>query len=111
MDLIKFSKSLIGKYIEFYYGKSLKKLQLLTNLINLIKKNDKKFEFKYEDKDIDLIIHETGIELIKNKKMKNTEILDFIIRRLEDFYVVNTSRVIPCHVLARFTLSIYTVNV
>ena len=78
MDLIKFSKSLIGKYIEFYYGKSLKKLQLLTNLINLIKKNDKKFEFKYEDKDIDLIIHETGIELIKNKKMKNTEILDFI---------------------------------
>ena len=62
--IIKFSESLIGQYVEFYYGKNLKNLQLLTNLINLIRKNDIKFEFKYNNMDIQLIIHLTGIELI-----------------------------------------------
>ena len=39
---------------------------------------NKEFEIKYEDKEISLIIHETGIELIKRKEMKNNEILNFI---------------------------------
>ena len=76
--IIKFSQNLIAKYIEFYNLKNLDGLQLISNLINLIKKNDKKFEFKYEEKDIDLIIHDTGINLIKIGEMKNNEILDFI---------------------------------
>jgi hypothetical protein len=76
--IIKFSQNLIAKYIEFYNLKNLDGLQLISNLINLIKKNDKKFEFKYEEKDIDLIIHDTGINLIKIGEMNNNEILDFI---------------------------------
>ena len=76
--IIKFSKELIAKYIEFYNLKNLYGLQLISNLINLIKKNDKKFEFKLEDKDMDLLIHETGINLINLGEMKNNEILDFI---------------------------------
>ena len=78
MEIIKFSKTLIGKYIEFYNEKSMDGLQLINNLINLIKKNDLKFEFKYNDKDMDFVIHETGIALIKKGEMKNNEILDFI---------------------------------
>ena len=76
--MIHFSNSLIEKYVEFYYHKDLDGLLLINNLINLIKKNDLKFEFKYKDKNIDYIIHETGIELIKGGKLKNLEILDFI---------------------------------
>ena len=78
LEIIKFSKSLIEIYVEFYYVKDLDSLQLMNNLINLIKKNDKEFEYKYKNKNMDLIIHETGIELIKNGKMKNNGILDFI---------------------------------
>ena len=57
--------------MEFYYTKNLDSLQLINNLINLIKKNDNKFVFKYKEKDMDLIIHDTGLELIKNSKIKN----------------------------------------
>ena len=78
MDIIKLSKALIGKYIEFYNEKSMDGLQLINDLINLIKKNDVKFEFKYNEKDMDFVIHETGIALIKRGEMKNNEILDFI---------------------------------
>ena len=78
MEIIKFSKTLIGKYVEFYNEKSMDGLQLINNLINLIKKNDVKFEFKYNEKDMDFVIHETGIALIKKGEMKNNEILDFI---------------------------------
>ena len=78
LNIIKFSKSLIEKYVDFYYTKNLDFLQLINTLINLIKKNDNKFVFKYKEKDMDLIIHETGLELIKNGKIKNIGILDFI---------------------------------
>ena len=78
VKIIKFSQPLLGKYIDFYIGKSIINLQLLNNLIILIKKSDPKFEFNYQDKKMDLVIHETGIELIKRKEMKNNEILDFI---------------------------------
>ena len=44
----------------------------------MIKKNDKKFEFKYQDNEMSFVIHDTGINLIKTGKMKNKEILDFI---------------------------------
>ena len=84
--IIKFSKDLISKYVEFYNLKNLDGLQLISNLINLIKKNDNKFEFKFEDKTIDYIIHETGINLIKIGEMKNNEILSFI---KSDYYFNN----------------------
>ena len=78
LKIVKFSKSLIEAYIDFYNRKNLDALQLISNLISLIKKNDLKFEFKYQNKDMDFIIHDTGIELIKRGEMKNNEILDFI---------------------------------
>ena len=78
IHMIYFSKSLLGKYLDFYFGKSLDGLQLINKLIELIKKNDKKFEFKYNDKDMNQVIHDTGIELINRGEMKNNAILDFI---------------------------------
>ena len=78
LNIIKFSKSLIGKYVEFYNEKNLKNLLLLSNLINLISRNDKKFYFEYNNMDIDLIIHDAGIILIKRKEIRNNEILEFI---------------------------------
>ena len=76
--IIKFSENLIKNYVEYFIGKNLEALQLIGNLINLIIKNYKIFDFKYEKKDIELIIHETGIDLINGGKLKNNEILNFI---------------------------------
>ena len=76
--IIKFSQNLIGKYVEFYNLKNIDALQLINKLVELIKKNDKKFEFKYQDNEMSFVIHDTGINLIKTGKMKNKEILDFI---------------------------------
>ena len=78
IHLIKISNSLIGKYVNFYYENNLDNLQLINHLIIMIKKDDQKFEFKYDNKDMDLIIHETGIKLIKAKAIKNISILEFI---------------------------------
>ena len=86
IKMVKFSERLIGKYIEFFNGKSLDSLQMINNLILLIKKDNTKFEFKYNDKDIDTIIHDTGIELIKRREMENISILDFIT---SDIYFIS----------------------
>ena len=77
-NIIIFSRSLVIQYIEFYNGNNLNNLLLINSLIFSIKGMNKEFEIKYEDKEISLIIHETGIELIKRKEMKNNEILNFI---------------------------------
>ena len=78
IKIIKFSVNFIGKYIGLYYEKNIYNLQLMNSIIKLIKKYDKDFDFKYNDKDMNDIIHNTGIELIKRKQIKNKEILDFI---------------------------------
>ena len=83
-NIIKFSKSLITQYIGFYNGRDLKNLELINNIITKIKGIDKDFEIKYDDKEINSIIHETGLELIKRKEMKNNEILDFI--KSDDYF-------------------------
>ena len=64
IQLIIFSRSLVIQYIEFYNGNNLNNLLLINSLIFSIKGMNKEFEIKYEDKEISLIIHETGIELI-----------------------------------------------
>ena len=59
IELFKFSNSFIKKFIEFYNMNNLKELQAVNKIINLIKLNDKKFDFKYKDnKDLDLIFDE-----------------------------------------------------
>ena len=67
-NIIIFSRSLVIQYIEFYNGNNLNNLLLINSLIFSIKGMNKEFEIKYEDKEISLIIHETGIELIKKAK-------------------------------------------
>ena len=80
IPIIKFSTTLIEKYVKFYYKKDLESLQLINNLIYSIKQKDKTFQFKYNNQNMDLVIHDTGIELVKSGKIKNNEILDFIIK-------------------------------
>ena len=78
VEIIKFSENLIKNYVEYFKGENLEALQFLSNLIGLIKKSYKKFEFTYNNRGMDMIIHETGINLINRGEMKNNEILDFI---------------------------------
>ena len=64
LDIITFSNNIFEQYVDFYHGKDLTIIQLINKLIDLIKSNDKSFEFKYNNKDMNGIIHDTGIELI-----------------------------------------------
>ena len=58
----------------------------LKEIISEIKKIEKKFQFKEED--LNKNIHNTGIKLIEEKKLKNEEILLFIEK---DIYYNNNS--------------------
>ena len=73
--IIRFSPATIEQYIEFNKNSNIENLTFLNQIIMFIKKSDKKFEIKYK---LDQLIHETGLNLIKNKILKNSEILDFI---------------------------------
>ena len=50
----------------------------------MIKGIDKDFLIKIDNKEICLLIHETRIELIKRKEMKNNEVLNFI--KIDDYF-------------------------
>ena len=45
IPIIKFSTTLIEKYVKFYYKKNLDSLQLINNLIVLIKNKDNQFNY------------------------------------------------------------------
>ena len=79
--IIRFSPATIEQYIEFNKNSNIENLTFLNQIIMFIKKSDKKFEIKYK---LDQLIHETGLNLIKNKILKNSEILDFI--STDDYY-------------------------
>ena len=78
VKIIKFSKNLIKNYVEYFEGVNLEALHIINKLILEIKKSYPKFEFTYNKKTMELIIHETGINCINRGKMKNNDILDFI---------------------------------
>ena len=75
MKLIKFSSLIIEKYSEFYDGIDVYKLISLKNIVDSLKQIDNTFDCKCN---LDEKIHTTGLKLIKEGKIKNKEILDFI---------------------------------
>ena len=81
IKIIKFSPTTLEQYIEFHKNSNIENLTFINQMLIYIQKIDKKFEIKYK---LDNIIHETGLNLIKNKVLKNLEILDFI--STDDYY-------------------------
>ena len=75
IKLIKFSSVIIEKYSSFYEEIDIDKLILLKQITQSIKQIDPKFDCKCN---LDKKIHITGLKLIKNRKMKITQILKFI---------------------------------
>ena len=84
---IKFSPSLIKKYIEFNDEKNLNNLIYLQNIIEKIPKIDAKFKCNFQ---LDTLIHKCGILFAKNGKLKNIELLDFI--STDNFYNDNNHK-------------------
>ena len=78
---ISIKPALCDKYIEYFEGINVENLFCLKQLINFIKSINKKSEFQ---KDINKIIHETGLKLSKEKKLENKDLLNFI--RNDDYY-------------------------
>ena len=79
--IIKYSSSVFERYVEYYDEVNLKNLILLKGTIESIKKVDKKFAFKYK---MDRLIHENGLAFVRQGKLKNIELLDFI--KTDEFY-------------------------
>ena len=79
--LVKFTPRLIEQYIELNNNTNLANLRYINEIILSIKKVDLKFKL---EKKLDMIIHDTALNLIENKKFNNLEILNFIAN--DDFY-------------------------
>ena len=79
---INFKPSLCEQYISLFEGENIDNLFYIKNIMNLMKSNVKNFEIK--GKDINKIIHNTGLKLSMEHKLKNIEILNFI--RRDDYY-------------------------
>ena len=104
MILIKYSSLIIEKYCKFYDEINVEKLIILKNIVEAIKQIDKKFDCKCN---LDEKIHRTGLELVKNGKIKNIEILKFIkadIFYLDKNYVKKMYR--PLEILDGIDISI-----
>ena len=76
---VNFSPHLIENYINLFDNIDLEKLISLSKLIILLQKELPKFNIK---NNIDEIIHRTAINLSKEKKLKNMEILNFIEKNI-----------------------------
>jgi len=76
INFIKFSSSMIERYIELYEEVNPINLLLLKNIISIIKEIDKNFDFKLDN--ITCTIHNTGLKSVKDGKLKNMELLEFI---------------------------------
>ena len=76
LSFVKLSNSFIEKYIEFNNNVDVNNLILIRNIVQFnFFEADKNNSHKYN---LDEIIHKTGLKLIKDGKIKNMEILDFI---------------------------------
>jgi len=78
---LKFSDSIFKKYISFYEDESYENLMLIKSLCNNIKSNIKNFESKCK---FDPVIHRTGLKLIHEGKIKNSDVLDFLTK--DEYY-------------------------
>ena len=78
---LKFSDSIFKKYILFYKDTNYENLLLLKSIYNTIKSNIHNFESKCKFNDV---IHGTGLKLIKEGKIKNLDVLDFLSK--DDYY-------------------------
>ena len=81
IKFVKFDGELFNNYIHYYFKKDLKNLLLLKKAILCCKKLDNEL-----DPDYNSYIHTTAIEMIKNGKLKNLELLDFIEN--DDIYFI-----------------------
>ena len=79
--IVKFSPNIIEQYINFNIDNNFQNLIILNNIIVTLKALDKDFKCQ---KNMDLIIHDTGLNLVKNGLLKNKQLLDFI--RQDVFY-------------------------
>ena len=73
--IVKFTPEFFIPYINYNADNNLNNLIFLNDIISGIKKIEKKFQF---EEDLNKYIHNTGIKLIEEKKLKNQEILLFI---------------------------------
>ena len=76
IQLIKFSPSIFERYEEYNKNKNFLNLSYLNDIFNLIRKKDKDFRLKIDD----TLVHETGLNMIKEGKLKNEGVLDFICK-------------------------------
>ena len=91
LNFLFFSGALVKKYVDIFIY-NLEALILIKDIIEIIQKNNFKFEFKYNHCDISTIVHFTGIELVKKGKIKNNELLNFITNDIYFItYVYNNS--------------------
>ena len=76
-----FQIPLLKKYIKFYEDKSVENLIYIKNIVKFMKDNvDNKFEIK----ELNEIIHNTGLKLSKDHSFKNNDILEFI--KKDEYY-------------------------
>ena len=78
---LKFSDKIFKKYVKFHKDKNYDNLLLLKSICNNIKTHNNNFESKCK---FDDDIHETGLKLIQGGKIKNSELLDFILK--DEYY-------------------------
>ena len=79
--LVKFTPNIIEQYIDFNIDNNFQNLIILNNIIVSLRAMDRDFKCQ---KKMDSIIHETGLNLVKNGLLKNNQLLEFI--RQDDFY-------------------------
>ena len=75
LSFIKFSNSFFEKYIEFNNNINVNNLILIRNIVQF---NFFEVDNKSSKYNLDEIIHKTGLKLIKDGKIKNMEVLNFI---------------------------------
>jgi len=76
-----FGTSLLKKYIKYYEGKNIINLIYIQKIYKFMNEN---IENKFEIKDLNEIIHETGLKLSKQHSLKNNDILEFI--KIDEYY-------------------------
>ena len=80
--LVKFTPDFVDRYIEYNQDNNINNLISLNHIIISIKSMDKNFKC---NKKMDSIIHETGLNLVRNGYLKNNKLLEFI--KKDDFFL------------------------